>query len=162
MISLINVYVGKNVLPGAIQFLYELLQERDKSSNISHKSLPTLPQHTGFVRKHPYRAWHIIALTEYGKTYWLGSISITHQNEIGIAVLKEFSGKGYATDALKKLMAMYRCNSRQESARYGGWLANIAPKNERSKHLFEKLGFRKIQETFAIEEEIYAQEAASS
>jgi RimJ/RimL family protein N-acetyltransferase len=43
--------------------------------------------------------------------------------------------------------------------RNGNWLANVAPANERSRRMFEGLGFRKIQETFefqkSTEEEVH-------
>ena len=47
------------------RFLYELLKEREPSTNISHRKLPTFSEHLNFVLSKPYSKWYIIY---YGKT----------------------------------------------------------------------------------------------
>ena len=43
-----------------IYFLYDLLNEREKVINISHKKLPAYSEHETFVKNKPYLFWEII------------------------------------------------------------------------------------------------------
>ena len=67
-----------------IEFLYELLNERNSKSNISHKKMPTFNQHTKFIISKPYSKWYII----YYNDKKAGSIYLSRQNEIGIHIKK--------------------------------------------------------------------------
>jgi RimJ/RimL family protein N-acetyltransferase len=67
--------------------------------------------------------------------------------------MKVHRGKGYGPEAIRLLMQMHRPNPADASVRNGNWLANIAPANDHSKHVFTSLGFRKIQETFEFQSE---------
>lgn len=117
--------------------LYALLAERPKYACISHKKMPTFEDHLKFVQSEPYSEWFSI----YHGENWVGSFYVTKDNEIGIGVLNKFSGKGIAFDILKRYI------SHHPKVRF---LANINPKNSRSKHLFQKLGFTHIQETYGV------------
>lgn len=123
--------------PGAAAFLYRLLEERPAIANISHRKMPTLVEHETFVASIPYYAWEIIEVA--GKP--VGAIYLTRRDEIGVAVLKEYGNRGYATDAVTQLIDQY------PRPRY---LANIAPENVRSHHLFRNLGFDLIQHTYEL------------
>lgn len=129
----------QSVKPENAEFLYLLLQERDESINISHRSMPSFEQHSKFVREWPsqYEAWYIICLGNQD----IGSIYLTHRREIGIFFKKDFQGKGHGKDALKILMGLFPKES---------YLANIAPENLRSMNFFRRQSFKLIQHTYEL------------
>lgn len=139
---LVNVYAQ----PGATEWLYELLRERsvedDPNINISHRGLPSWSDHFAFVASKPYRAWYLI---DVDGTF-VGYVSLTNLNEIGIILARAHRGKGYGATAVKDLMA--RLHPLPE-VRGGHFIANINPNNERSIRLFSALGFKPLQVTFA-------------
>ena len=118
----------------AVDILYTLLCEREPSESISHKSMPTLDEHRRFVQSHPYFFWALIKVDDD----YVGSVYITKQREIGIAVLREQRQHGYAKEAIRLAMKKWP----------GRFLANINPSNKKSIDLFSKLGFAHIQNTY--------------
>ena len=130
-------FVGVNPhdLP-QVQFLYELLKERDPVVNISHREMPSFEKHREFVDSLPYKCWYIIHADDDP----IGSVYLTHQNEIGIFILKARQGHDYGKQAICLLMNMH------PGMRF---LANINPHNSRSINVFEGLGFNLIQLMFA-------------
>lgn len=170
VMKLIDIYEGAGIRAGALEFLYELMKERDPEINISHRELPSFEQHRGFVTRRPYRFWYLIEVPAqapreglfgvpiFFEPTWVGYISATQANEIGVVLYKLYRGRGYGPAAIQQLMQWHHPNPPAESSRNGHWLANIAPQNEHSKRVFHKLGFRKIQETYALEEEPHGQE----
>jgi RimJ/RimL family protein N-acetyltransferase len=131
----------KNVNPDYIplvEFLYDLLVERDPVANISHHQMPTFEQHHAFVKSKPYRVWYII----YADDDPVGSVYLTKKNEIGIFIIKSHQGNGYGKQAIRSLMELHPEKQ---------FLANIAPGNSRSIAMFEGLGFDLIQFTFSKE-----------
>lgn len=164
MIALLDLYAGTNIRAGALEFLYELMKERSPEVNISHKELPSFERHRGFVSSRPYRFWYLLAADPQpprddgfgGKIafepVWVGYISATHRNEIGVILRKAYRGRGYGPEAIVEFVRLHRPNPPLDGIESGRWLANIAPENEHSRHIFQKLGFRKIQETYALEE----------
>ena len=110
-----------------VNLLYDLLAERKPHESISHKGMPTRAEHVLFVTGNPYWSWYI--LTERGKR--VGAIYLTWHKEVGIGILRAHRRKGYAEQALKRLMRKHP----------GRLLANINPKNKASIALFRKLGF---------------------
>lgn len=155
MIALANVYQDGKIAPGAVEFLYTLLAERPAHANISHGELPSLEQHRAFVQRRAYRAWYIIE-NEDGER--VGAISLTNNNEVGVAVKEGFQHRGYATAAVRELIRLHAPLADVRSVRSGKFLANVAPANEVSHMLFEKLGARAIQVTY----ELPSLEAAST
>lgn len=155
MIRLLDVYEGKGIRAQALEFLYELIKERDPEINISHSTLPSFEQHRQFMTRKPFRFWYLIERAQNGHEppAWLGYISATHRNEIGIVLRRQYRGNGFGPEAVELLRKMHRPLAAEPSERNGNWLANIAPSNAHSRHMFEKLGFSKIQETFALNEE---------
>lgn len=153
MIKLLDVYQAGALRAGALEWLYELLKERDPEINISHRDLPTFEQHRQFVTRRPYRFWYVIERQPEGKEepVWVGYISATHNNEIGIVLRKAYRGCGYGPEAIQGLIGHHHPNPAEPSVRSGAWLANIAPANDHSKHVFKRLGFRKIQETYEFQ-----------
>ncbi|AJW71791.1 GNAT family N-acetyltransferase [Nitrosopumilus adriaticus] len=121
-----------------IQFLYDLLKERDPKANISHKKMPTFAQHEKFVNSRPYSKWYVIS--DSGKN--VGSIYLTKENEIGIFIKKNTQNKGIGVSAITKMM------EKNPRSRY---LANVNPKNKKSIQFFKKNGFKLLQYTFELE-----------
>ena len=130
-----------------VQILWDLLLERTPEQSISHKGMPTPDDHKMFVLDHApyigsldsYRDWSFI---EDGGVV-VGSIYLTDRMEIGVSVFRDYQRQGYATAAVRRLM--------DDWASSRPFLANINPANEASKRMWEKLGFTKIQETYASE-----------
>lgn len=122
----------------AVHVLWDLLAERPAIANISHVEMPTFEEHEAFVDNHPYYEWYLIQV----EGQFVGAIYLTHAFEIGIAIFAQHQRKGYAKQAVYKLMAEH---GKQR------WLANVAPGNEASKAFWRKLGFRHIQETYCAD-----------
>ncbi len=146
--KLIDVYSDREK---SIRFLYELLKERQSEPEYGISfSMPTMQQHRKFVCSKPYWRWYIV-VGEGTKEVWLGTVSATKQNEIGVHIKKEYRGQGQGYKAVTLLMSQLEPLPAIPSVRSGCWLANINPANERSKLMFTKLGFRLRQETYALE-----------
>lgn len=120
----------------AAHILWDLLAERPATANISHREMPTWTAHEAFVKAHGYRTWRLIE-TPHGI---VGAIYLTMQNEIGIGIFSWAQGQGYGPAAIMLLMTEYGPRR---------FLANVAPGNEKSRQMFEKLGFTHVQETLA-------------
>lgn len=158
MIKLIDVYdrdqqIG--VRKHATEFLYELVKERleEPETNISHTVMPTMAQHVGFLRSKPYLHWYLIEFKADGgpqECLWVGYISATHRNEIGIVLQRRCRGMGIGPAAVREFMKLHQPSPFLASERVGHWIANINPANDRSKAMFTKLGFVKVQETFEL------------
>lgn len=111
--------------------LFDLLKERPAEANISHSKMPSWREHLDFIASRPYFNWYIIEVQKAR----VGAVYLTKDKEIGIAIFRIYSGKGYATKAIRKIMAIHK----------GPFKANIAPHNGHSIHLFKKLGFKPLQ-----------------
>ena len=64
------------------KLLYDILKNREKVENISHKKMPTYNEHVEFIKSKPYTKWYIV---KYGAQK-IASIYLTSQNEIGIFI----------------------------------------------------------------------------
>lgn len=160
MINLVNVYQAGRIVEGAVEFLYKLLNERPPEANISHRELPTLERHRAFVLRRPYRAWYLIAAEPQAprddgfggklafEPVWVGTVSLTSRNEIGVAVLREYQRRGYARAAVLQLMAEVSPLDPVPGLRAGRYIANVAPGNEASHALFEGMGAKLVQLTY--------------
>jgi RimJ/RimL family protein N-acetyltransferase len=120
------------------RFLFNLLEQRDNRTNISHKKMPTYSKHMKFVKSKPYSKWYIIQKSKIK----IGSIYLSKNNEIGIFINEKFHGEGFATYALELLI------NKNPRSRY---LANVNPKNHRSAKFFKKNNFKLIQHTYELE-----------
>ena len=119
----------------ADRVLYDLLREREPRFNISHMVLPSFSDHTEFIESRPYHAWYLIQ----NEQDYIGSVYLTRDDEIGIFIFKKYHGEGWGPWAIEQIMEYH---PREK------YLANIAPMNQRSKKVFQKLGFRKLQEVY--------------
>jgi RimJ/RimL family protein N-acetyltransferase len=141
-IALISVYGNDEPEQGMYdRRLYELLQERKPWQNISHRIMPSFVDHVAFIRSRPYLAWYAI----YDANVFVGSIYLTHMNEIGLFVKDIKIGKGYGSKALNTLM---RTTPRPH------YLANIAPGNSTSITFFLNMGFKYHQTTLKDSAEV--------
>lgn len=125
----------KNITKNDHKFLYQLLKERDPRANISHRKMPTFNEHVKFVTSKPYTKWYLI----YHNNKKAGSIYLSKQDEIGLFLKKDMQGKNIGSEALILLL---KNNSRPR------YLANVAPKNDRSIKFFKKNCFKLIQYTY--------------
>jgi len=121
-----------------IDFLFRLLSERTPDQSISHKEMPTFEEHKAFVESEPYTAWYLIDNVFSHEI--VGAAYLSRQNEIGIFILQKYHGNGFASDAIKELMRKHD----------GPFFANVNPENWASRCLFDKLGFKMIQVTYAF------------
>ena len=120
-----------------LQFLYNLLKQRDPIVNISHIKMPTYKEHKNFVLSKPYSKWYII---KYGKQK-VGSAYITDLNEIAIHIKKVMKKKKFEKQVLKLIMEI------NPKSRY---LANVSPKNKKLIDFFINNGFKLIQHTYEL------------
>ena len=137
--------VSKSEHKNAEQILCDLRKERKEKANFSDRSTPTLEEHCAFVESGPYMACYLIDI-DFLSAKWpmrgiVGAIHLTKQREIGIVILKQYRRRGMAQLAIKLLMHRHP----------GNFLANVSPNNYPSIKFFEKLGFKLIQNTFALE-----------
>ena len=130
--------------PNHLDILYNLLEEREPGQSISHKKMPTRKEHKRFVSnlhylsKCPYKAWYFIQQPNFGEI--VGTVYLTYEREIGVAIFKRFHRRGYGKAAVQLIMAMHP----------GEFLANINPSNQKSIEFFEKIGFKHIQNTYRL------------
>ena len=140
--KLMSVYL----FPGAATVLYALLLERSKHSIISHNRMPSLNAHTKFVGSKPYDCWYIVVVHDTA----VGAISATFNNEISIGIFKKYRRQRYALRALQMFVDSTDPLPAIPGKRSGRWLANINPKNKASIALFKRLGFKHLQNTYAL------------
>mgnify|MGYP004005194597 FL=1 len=140
--SKLNIPISQKIKLGIVsksdyRFLFTLLQERDPRANISHKQMPTYDEHVKFLQSKPYSKWYII----FFNNKKVGSIYLSNQDEIGIFLQKEFQHSGIGKLSMDLLM------KKNPRSRY---LANVNPKNSKSKQFFKKNGFSLIQHTYEL------------
>lgn len=153
MIRLIDVYKSDGEPKAmAVSFLFDVITQRmtEPEVNIS-ATMPSLAAHRAFVKRLPYRCWYLIEEYDQETDWLVGYVSATRRNEIGVVLLKAYRGKGFGAQAIKLLMEMHPPLPAIPSERRGRYIANVAPLNEHSKHLFEKkLGGRLINVTYEL------------
>ncbi len=134
MIHLADAYKYK----GSAHILYALLKERERRVNISHRRMPSMPEHLCFFRSAPYKTWDLILKENIP----VGSVYFSKQNEIGIFIFKKYRGLGYGKKAVQLLI--------KKHLREGRFLANVSPKNSHSIRFFKEFGFKHIQNTYEL------------
>ena len=130
--------------------LYELMLEAEPHQVISHKAMPSWEEHLSFVSRYPYRAWYLIE----SEGEFVGHISISRNYEIGIRLFKRCQGKGHGKWAIGEMVRMWgkeAAKAERPSVQRAALLANINPANKASIAVFEKLGFKHIQNTYALD-----------
>ena len=131
--------------------LWDLIVERDgeQDVNISHQSMPSRAEHEAFILSDPFYLWKLVSYA--GR--WVGYVSVTKLNEIGIVLFMAERGQGYGKIILQKLLDEIQPLPPLPGRRSGCFLANINPENERSIRLFSASGFRLIQHTYRLQKD---------
>ena len=131
------------------QYLWQLLGERKRSESISHRKMPTYQEHVMFVRHSPneYEWWFIIE----DEGFPVGAIYLTYRSEIGVQIALKHRRKGYAREAIQRLIEMTSIIKNQDPFARTQYLANINPDNGASIALFTELGFQTVQMTLRKE-----------
>lgn len=126
--------------PHSPSILYDLLNERtgDATVNISHRAFPPWAEHVEFIESRPYAYWYLLRVG----TACVGAVYLTKADEIGVHIFRKYHGNGYGGEAVEMLIKRHPRRA---------YKANINPANERSIALFQKLGFRLLQQTYAWE-----------
>ena len=135
--------------PAGAEIAWQLLNERPMQANISHREseMPTFDEHKTFVANHPYRMWLVIETEQV-----VGTIYLTMRNEVGIAILREQHRKGYARQAIQRIVDEYPPLPLERGVRQRGYVANVAIHNEPSMLLFANLGADPISVTCKLKE----------
>ena len=128
----------KNIRKSDCEFLYNLLLEREEKTNIEHSTPPSFAEHSKFIKSKPYSKWYIIVDENQNR---MGTIYLTKKNEVGIFIKKEYLKKGIGSIALQTLI------QKNPKSRY---IANINPKNQKSKSFFKKHGFEPFQISYEL------------
>ena len=113
-------------------FLYELLEERDETINVSFKKIPSFEEHSNFVKNNKYDGWYIISINKKN----VGHINIDSKSYIGTFIKKDYQKLGIGVESFKKLRILH------PREKYFG---KVNPKNFQSRILLEKMGFKLIK-----------------
>ena len=127
----------KQVTKNDTLFLYELLKNKDPSTNISHKKMPSYDEHIEFVMSKPYTNWYIIECDKKN----VGSIYLSKQDEIGISIDNDYEYDKIARPALKLLVKL---NPRKR------YLVNVSPDDIRSQEFLLKNGFTGLEYVYEM------------
>ena len=127
----------KQVTKNDMLFLYELLKNKDPSTNISHKKMPSYDEHVEFVMSKPYTNWYIIECDKKN----VGSIYLSKRDEIGISIKRDYKYEQIAKPALKLLIKL---NPRKR------YRVNVSPKNIRLQEFFLKNGFSGLEYAYEM------------
>ena len=146
-VRLVDIYTESGTIPGAVELLYQLLEERPQRANIVHSTMPTKEQHEYFVGRRPYRAWYLI---ENEHRVPVGELHLTNRNEIALAIFEAHRRKGYAEAAVRVVLETIPPLPGLPAIRRPRYSANVAPGNAPSRGLFEKLGGRLLQVTYEL------------
>lgn len=145
--------------PGGDRLAFELLAERPIEHGISHTRMPSWGEHLDFMHRgpHPFRLWLVIETDDFNamdprlaRQVPVGVIEVLPTNEFGVHVLKQYQGHGIGRAAVELFIRTHEPLPAVPALRNGRWLANVAPANKRASEFFKKLGFTKIQETYAL------------
>ena len=134
-----------------IEYLYDLLKERDSSITITQTQLPTFSEHKNFVQNQiksvsgdnekikimgldPYLGWYIISSNEVN----LGSIWIEEDGNIGLQIQKKFQNFGIGVIAFQKIQTLH---PREH------YKTTVSQENYDSQKFCKTLGFELLQET---------------
>lgn len=139
--------------PDGIALAWRLLMDRPVEANISNQGMPTPEEHMTYVRSHPYRVWLVIESEvvqgpEYPFRELVGTIALTKNNEIAVAILKSHQRKGYAKEAISAVMELYPPLPEEVGVRSGNYVANVAPGNLPSHALFAGMGAKLVSMTY--------------
>lgn len=122
--------------------LYGLLKER--VHNISHTSIPTFANHREFVLNNPYRIWYLVRVEGCS----IGSAYLTKDNWISIFLMEEYSC--VFEDVIQRLLERHKPLSEKKSLRPPYFCMNVALTDKKTVSRIKRLGWKRIQTTFAL------------
>ena len=146
MIEFHDVYTTDGAADVLWALLVERSEENDQNVNISHRALPSREEHDEFISSKPYYVWNLISID----SRWLGYVSVTWRNDIGIVLFTTERGNGYGKLSIRKLLDEVHPLPAQKGQRPGHFVVNINPFNERSIRLFDGFGFKHCQNTYEL------------
>ena len=134
-----------------VNYLYQLLQERDSSITITQKNLPTTIEHKMFIKNQiksingnkneilkmkqdPYDGWYIIR----SENLDLGSIWIEENGNIGLQIQKQYQNLGIGVIAFKKIQILHEKKI---------YKTTVSHQNQNSIKFCEKMGFELKEKT---------------
>ena len=134
-----------------INYLYELLQERDSSITITQKNLPTITEHKIFVENQiksingnkneilkmeqdAYDGWYVIT----SENLDLGSFWIEEKGKIGLQIQKQYQNVGIGVIAFKKIQILHEKEI---------YKTTVSHENQNSIKFCEKMGFKLKEKT---------------
>ena len=134
-----------------VNYLYQLLQERDSSITITQKNLPTTIEHKMFIKNQiksingnkneilkmkqdPYDGWYIIR----SENLDLGSIWIEENGNIGLQIQKQYQNLGIGVIAFKKIQILHEKKI---------YKTTVSHQNQNSIKFCEKMGFKLKEKT---------------
>jgi len=134
-----------------VNYLYQLLQERDSSITITQKNLPTTIEHKMFIKNQiksingnkneilkmkqdPYDGWYIIR----SENLDLGSIWIEENGNIGLQIQKQYQNLGIGVVAFKKIQILHEKKI---------YKTTVSHQNQNSIKFCEKMGFELKEKT---------------
>ena len=127
----------KRVTKSDIEFLYQLLKQRNISHNISHVKIPSLKQHIKFIDSKPYKRWYIIINNKQK----IGSIYISKNSEVGIHLKNNQKKNKLLILVLKQFVKFHN-----EEFFY----FNVSTNNKSLNNFFKKNNFSLLQLTYKI------------
>lgn len=108
--------------------LYRLLAERRPHESIAHARMPSYDEHCAFMARKPYEAWYIVN----NLMDPVGSVYLTKDRAIGVAILRAHHRKGHAKAAVEALIERHP----------GPIVAHVNAANVASRSLWERLGWQ--------------------
>lgn len=135
------------VIPTSAQIETLYMQLKNRSHNISHKSVPSFDEHTQFVQNHPYRKWIIIKDSEIV----IGNVYIQYNNSIGLNVDSLVTCE-QINKILKGIYGSYSPLPAVPSVRIGEFFLNVATDNKILQKKLSSLGFSEVERTFILSE----------
>ena len=120
----------KKVSKNDVDFLYQMLKERDETVNVTHHKMPTYEMHKKFVMEsNPYDGWYIILL----ESKKVGNIWVENNNDIGWFIKNEFQHMGIPVRSFQILKKLHKRSIYRGKNNF---------KNIPSCKLLEKMGFK--------------------
>lgn len=134
------------VIPSDIQIELLYQQLRSRTSNISHRVLPSYENHKDFVAKHPYRAWFIIKSTDLV----FGNVYVQYDNSIGLNCCNQIS-----EIQIKSILDIISIKLKPldpiPSVRSRNFFLNVATSNMELQNKLTNLGLIESQRSFVFQ-----------
>ena len=133
------------VIPTSAQIETLYAQLKNRSHNISHKSIPSFDEHTEFVQNHPYRKWIIVKDAEIA----IANVYIQYNNSIGLNVDSLVTCE-QITKILKGIYALHSPLPAVPSVRFEEFFLNVASDNKMLQNVLSSLGFSEVERSFVL------------